>query len=54
MDVVEISMRKGLLFFAPVGAGATVKVCPPLMINEEALLEGLAVLDEAIGEALKK
>lgn len=54
MDVVEISLRKGLLFFAPVGAGATVKVCPPLMINEEALLEGLAVLDEAIGEALKK
>lgn len=52
-DVVELSMRKGLLFFAPVGSGATIKVCPPLMIDEEALLEGLTVLDEAIGEALK-
>lgn len=52
LDVVEISMRKGLLFFAPVGSGATIKVCPPLMINQEALLEGLEVLDEAIGEAI--
>lgn len=51
--VVEICMEKGLLFFAPVGSGATLKICPPLMIDEEALLEGLDVLDEAIGEALK-
>jgi 4-aminobutyrate aminotransferase / (S)-3-amino-2-methylpropionate transaminase / 5-aminovalerate transaminase len=50
-EVVRISMEKGLLFFAPVGAGATIKVCPPLVITEEALLEGLEVLDEAIGEA---
>ena len=53
-DIVEISMRKGLLFFAPVGSGATIKICPPLMIDEKALLEGLSVLDEAIGEALKE
>lgn len=50
-DVVELSMRKGLLFFAPVGAGATLKICPPLVINEEALLEGLDAFEEAIGEA---
>jgi 4-aminobutyrate aminotransferase/(S)-3-amino-2-methylpropionate transaminase len=53
-DVVEISMQKGLLFFAPVGSGATIKVCPPLIIDQEALLEGIEVLDEAIGEALSQ
>ncbi|MDR1754897.1 MAG: aspartate aminotransferase family protein [Eubacterium sp.] len=51
-DVVESAMRKGVLFFAPVGTGATLKVSPPLVIDKEALLEGLSVLDEAIGEAL--
>ena len=47
-DVVETAFRKGLLFFAPVGSGATIKVCPPLIIEEEALREGISVLDEAI------
>ena len=47
-DVVEAAFRKGLLFFAPVGSGATIKVCPPLIIEEEALREGISVLDEAI------
>jgi 4-aminobutyrate aminotransferase-like enzyme len=51
-DIVERSVQKGLLFFAPVGAGATIKICPPLVIDEEALLEGLSVLDAAISEAL--
>ena len=51
-DIVRISVEKGLLFFAPVGAGATIKVCPPLIINEEALREGLGVFEEAIEEAL--
>ncbi len=51
-DIVRISIEKGLLFFAPVGAGSTIKVCPPLVISEEALLEGLEVLEEAIEEAL--
>jgi 4-aminobutyrate aminotransferase / (S)-3-amino-2-methylpropionate transaminase / 5-aminovalerate transaminase len=51
-DVVRLSVEKGLLFFAPVGAGATIKVCPPLCINEEALREGLAVFAEAVEEAL--
>src|ERR1051326_3645698 len=36
-DVVERSMRKGVLMFAPVGFGmATVKICPPLVIPEDA------------------
>jgi len=50
LDVVEKAFEKGLLFFAPVGAGATIKISPPLTITEEALLEGLAVLRECIQE----
>jgi 4-aminobutyrate aminotransferase-like enzyme len=51
--VIEICYQKGLLFFAPVGAwGQTVKICPPLTIPQEALEEGLAVLEEAFAEAV--
>jgi 4-aminobutyrate aminotransferase/(S)-3-amino-2-methylpropionate transaminase len=40
---------RGLLLFAPLGFGsATVKICPPLTITEEAVIEGMEVLDEAI------
>ena len=54
-DVVRISMEKGLLMFAPVGfGGGTVKIAPPLVTPKAAILEGLAVLDEAIAEALGK
>lgn len=50
--IVELCFHKGLLFFAPVGAwGQTIKIAPPLTIPEEAVREGLQVLDEAIGEA---
>jgi 4-aminobutyrate aminotransferase-like enzyme len=50
--IVERCFRKGLLFFAPVGAwGQTIKIAPPLTITEEPLREGLAVLGEAIDEA---
>ncbi|MDX1359516.1 MAG: aspartate aminotransferase family protein, partial [Clostridia bacterium] len=51
-DIVRLSIEKGLLFFAPVGAGSTIKVCPPLVITKDALLEGLDILDEAIAEAI--
>lgn len=51
-DVVRIASEKGLLFFAPVGAGATIKVTPPLVIHEEALREGLEVFAEAVAEAV--
>lgn len=51
--IIELCYQKGLLFFAPVGAwGQTVKICPPLTIPQEALEEGLAVLEEATNEAL--
>ncbi len=40
---------RGLLLFAPLGfGGATVKICPPLTITEEAVNEGVQVLGEAI------
>lgn len=52
-DIVRLSIEKGLLFFAPVGAGATIKVTPPLMITEEALREGLDVFAEAVAEAVE-
>lgn len=52
-NIVERCFRKGLLMFAPVGAwGQTVKIAPPLTISREALEEGLAVLNEAVDEAV--
>jgi 4-aminobutyrate aminotransferase/(S)-3-amino-2-methylpropionate transaminase len=51
--VIEKCFHKGLLFFSPVGAwGQTVKIAPPLTINEEAVREGLGVLAEAVAEAV--
>jgi len=47
-EVVRICFEKGVLMFAPVGfGGATVKISPPLVITEEAILESTAVLEEA-------
>ena len=41
------------MLFAPVGyAGASVKISPPLVIAEDALREGIAVLEEALEEVL--
>ncbi len=52
-DVVRRSIEKGLLMFNPVGPeGCTIKVCPPLVITEEAVKEGCAVIGEALEEAL--
>ncbi len=52
-EVVRRSMEKGVLMFSPVGfGGATIKICPPLVITEAALLDGLAALEEAFAEAL--
>lgn len=51
--IVEKCIEKGVLMFSPVGfGGATIKICPPLVINEEALRESLAVLHEAVTEAI--
>ncbi|HEY2013495.1 MAG TPA: aspartate aminotransferase family protein [Bryobacteraceae bacterium] len=51
-DAVERAMRKGVLMFAPVGFGmATIKICPPLVITEDAMNESLDALEESVTEA---
>jgi 4-aminobutyrate aminotransferase-like enzyme len=51
-EVVRRSMEKGVLMFSPVGLGAaTVKICPPLVITEEAIEESVEVLRESFAEA---
>ena len=53
LRISEQCFRKGLLMFAPVGVGGEcLKIAPPLAINEEALREGLGVLEEACDEVL--
>ena len=52
-NIIERCFHKGLLMFAPVGAwGQTVKIAPPLTIPRGALEEGIAVLSEAVDEAV--
>jgi 4-aminobutyrate aminotransferase/diaminobutyrate-pyruvate transaminase/4-aminobutyrate aminotransferase/(S)-3-amino-2-methylpropionate transaminase len=46
--VVERCVEKGVLMFNPVGlGGGTVKISPPLVINEAAILESVSALEEA-------
>ncbi|MEX2264503.1 MAG: aspartate aminotransferase family protein [Bryobacteraceae bacterium] len=53
-EVVRRSIEKGVLMFSPVGYGsATVKISPPLVITEEAIVESVAVLEQALSEALQ-
>jgi 4-aminobutyrate aminotransferase/diaminobutyrate-pyruvate transaminase/4-aminobutyrate aminotransferase/(S)-3-amino-2-methylpropionate transaminase len=50
-NVIERCIEKGVLLFSPVGfGGGTIKICPPLVINEEALRESIGVLEEALSE----
>lgn len=51
-NIVKISIENGLLFFAPVGDGATIKICPPLVITKDALIEGLEVFEFVISKAI--
>lgn len=52
-DIVWRCVEKGLLMFNPVGPqGCTIKICPPLVISEDALREGCEVLREAFAEVL--
>jgi len=53
--IVQRCMQKGLLMFSPVGfGGATVKIAPPLIVTKTALLEGIAVLEEAVEEEIAR
>ncbi len=46
-EMVHRAVQRGVMLFAPVGVGGcAVKICPPLLVNEEALREGLEVLEE--------
>jgi 4-aminobutyrate aminotransferase-like enzyme len=52
-SIVGRTVQTGLLLFAPVGfGGASVKLCPPLVIEEAALREGMQVLEEAFAHVL--
>jgi 4-aminobutyrate aminotransferase / (S)-3-amino-2-methylpropionate transaminase / 5-aminovalerate transaminase len=53
--IVRRAVEKGLMLFAPVGyRGASVKISPPLTTPEDALREGLAVIEAAIEEVLEE
>ena len=53
--IVEKAVEKGLMLFAPVGfGGATIKICPPLIIKEEAIKDGIVAFTEAIQETLEE
>ena len=53
--VVERCLERGVLMFSPVGfGGGTVKIAPPLVITEAAILESVAVLEEVFAEATSK
>jgi 4-aminobutyrate aminotransferase-like enzyme len=48
-EIVRECMERGLLMFSPVGlGGATVKISPPLVVEEDAIREGTDVLRQAI------
>jgi 4-aminobutyrate aminotransferase/diaminobutyrate-pyruvate transaminase/4-aminobutyrate aminotransferase/(S)-3-amino-2-methylpropionate transaminase len=52
-NVVRTCVEKGLMLFSPVGpGGGSVKICPPLVITEDAVREGAGVLEEAMAEVL--
>ncbi|MBN2579014.1 MAG: aspartate aminotransferase family protein [Pirellulales bacterium] len=52
--VVRRAVEKGLMLFSPVGyGGASVKISPPLVTDEEPLREGIAVIEEALQEVLQ-
>ena len=49
----RLCYEKGLLMFAPVGlGGGTIKISPPLITPEAAIIEGVNVLEEAFAEAV--
>lgn len=54
-QVVWNCVGRGLMLFSPVGLnGGTVKICPPLCITEDAVIEGVSVIAEAFADALKQ
>jgi len=53
LAINEKAFQRGVLMFAPVGiAGECLKISPPLVISREALVESIAVMEEACDEVL--
>jgi len=48
--VVERAVRKGVMLF--ITGNGSIKICPPLTMPEEPMVEGVRVIGEAIGECL--
>ncbi len=49
--VVQRCIERGVMLFAPVGpGGATLKLCPPLVIEREAMDEALGVVEECLAD----
>lgn len=48
--VVGMSIRKGVMLF--ITGNGSIKICPPLVVPEEALLEGVGVIGEAIDQCI--
>jgi len=54
-ELVETCVEKGVLMFSPVGpGGATLKISPPLVITEAAILDSVSALEEALAEAVAR
>ncbi|MDR2044204.1 MAG: aminotransferase class III-fold pyridoxal phosphate-dependent enzyme [Clostridium sp.] len=52
--IVEMCFKKGVLICAPVGyMNSVVKLTPPLTIAEDALIEGIDVIEESIQEVIE-
>jgi len=50
-QMVQRAVQRGIMLFAPVGVGGcAIKINPPLLIEEEALREGLQVLEQIAAE----
>ncbi len=51
--IVWNAVGRGLMLFSPVGfGGSTVKICPPLCITREAVIEGVGALAEAFADSV--
>jgi len=50
--VVERAIRKGVMLF--ITGNGTVKLAPPLVITEEAIIEGIEVIAEALAECVNE
>ena len=54
-NIIQKAIEKGLMLFSPVGfGGATIKICPPLIITEKAIEDGACTFREAVSEAVKE